>query len=419
MKINKSRALQSKTERIHSLDSLRAVMMLLGLVLHSAITYGTVDYGNSWALKDPNSVHLTNDLIVIFIHSFRMPIFFVVAGFFGAMLFYERKPLIMVKNRASRIIYPFIAFLIIFSPLIIFANSYTAQVFSANEIALETAFSNFSNPWVFLPQMTFHLWFLYYLILITTVSVLLALIFRRMPILSGKISECFSWIIQRPLLRVLTFAIPTFAIYSFMGIDQVETSMSLNPNLNIFVFYFYFYIVGWVLFKSKHLLKSMMRLDWVSIILGAVLLLTYIFTIQLLNFEIKIMISSLVVWLFIFGITGLFIRYGSKYSARMRYISDASYWVYLCHFSFTILIPSLILDWPISATLKFLIVLLGTTTICFITYHYFVRATFIGKFLNGRRYLRRLSDIKTSKNYPELEHLTKQETGSCEKPSPA
>ena len=60
--------------------------MLLGLVIHSGITYGVLDYGNDWPLRDPNSTHLINDFIVYFIHSFRMPIFFVVAGFFGALL---------------------------------------------------------------------------------------------------------------------------------------------------------------------------------------------------------------------------------------------------------------------------------------------------------------------------------------------
>ena len=74
----------SKSERIHSLDALRAIMMLLGLVIHSAITYGEVDYGSSWSLKDPISVHFSNDYIVSFVHAFRMQIFFVVAGFFAS-----------------------------------------------------------------------------------------------------------------------------------------------------------------------------------------------------------------------------------------------------------------------------------------------------------------------------------------------
>jgi glucan biosynthesis protein C len=36
-----------KTERLHSLDSLRAIMMLLGLVIHSSITYGLYEYGDA------------------------------------------------------------------------------------------------------------------------------------------------------------------------------------------------------------------------------------------------------------------------------------------------------------------------------------------------------------------------------------
>ena len=60
---------QSKTERIHSLDSLRAIMMLLGLVLHSAITYGVIDYGAGWSLKDSGATHLSNDFIFGFIQS--------------------------------------------------------------------------------------------------------------------------------------------------------------------------------------------------------------------------------------------------------------------------------------------------------------------------------------------------------------
>lgn len=35
---------QDRNERIYSLDASRGIMMLLGLVIHSAITYGVVDY---------------------------------------------------------------------------------------------------------------------------------------------------------------------------------------------------------------------------------------------------------------------------------------------------------------------------------------------------------------------------------------
>jgi len=37
--------------------------------------------------------------------------------------------------------------------------------------------------------------------------------------------------------------------------------------------------------------------------------------------------------------------------------------------------------------------MISTTIISFATYHYLVRSTFIGKFLNGRKYLRKIADI--------------------------
>jgi hypothetical protein len=40
--------------------------------------------------------------------------------------------------------------------------------------------------------------------------------------------------------------------------------------------------------------------------------------------------------------------------------------------------------------------MLGTAFVCFISYHYLVRNTFIGKFLNGRRYSKKLKDISAN-----------------------
>ena len=96
----------SKIERIHALDSLRAIMMLLGLVIHSASTYRE-SYLNyrwyKWPLIDPYATHPFFDILIDFIHEFRMPIFFIIGGFFGALLFYERSPQTMIKNRIYRI----------------------------------------------------------------------------------------------------------------------------------------------------------------------------------------------------------------------------------------------------------------------------------------------------------------------------
>ncbi|WP_228850469.1 acyltransferase family protein [Aegicerativicinus sediminis] len=383
-----------KTERIHSLDSLRAIMMLLGLVIHSAITYGVVDYGNSWSLKDPNTTQSSNDFIVFFIHAYRMQIFFAVAGFFGAMLFYERRPLKMVKNRVARIVLPFIVFVLLLWPTILFSFTYTQLIFGGVPDAFTKALTVFT-PWdTLIPDSTFHLWFLYYLAIITFVSTGLALFMGRLPNLSKFISNTFSWILKRSILRILLFASLSALVYQIMGTWNVATSTSFTLDFNTFLYYFSFYIFGWVLYKSKHLLDTFMKHDWLNTIIGITLFTLYFFMEGSWSFSVNVIVKSLMVWTFIFGITGLFIRYGSNHSAKMRYISDSSYWVYLVHLSFTALIPSLIVEWPIPSTLKFLFVLTTTGIISFVSYHYLVRGTFIGKFLNGRKYSRKLSDIK-------------------------
>ncbi len=384
-----------KTERIHSLDSLRAIMMLLGLVLHSALTYNVTFHGDAWELKDPFSTNVFTDSVVFFIHSFRMPIFFLVAGFFGALLFYERKPIKMIKNRISRITFPFVVFLFILWPIILITFSYTNAVFSRNENPLTIALVTFSSLASFLPKTTFHLWFLYYLMHTTFTTVLLALLLKKSANITSHITKSFNWIIQRPFVRILFFSGVTFLVYLFLETTMIEASVSLIPDLNTFVFYFFSYLVGWVFFKSKHLLSTLMSYDWLSVILAVLLTVFQGLVTQDASSEVIVLnsksegimiLGAITVWLFIFGITGLFIRYGSDHSIKMRYISDASYWVYLIHLPITAIIPAFIYEWQLHAVIKFLIVLIVTTFICFATYHYFVRNTFIGKFLNGKKY---------------------------------
>lgn len=364
-------------------------MMLLGIILHSSNTYMVFDAGEAWVIKDPNSTHPINGFLTATIHSFRMQIFFLIAGFFGSMLFYERKPLTMIKNRISRIVLPFIVFVILLWPIIVFTFSYTELLFDGNKNAMGITLSYFNSPFILIPESTFHLWFLFYLSLITIITVILGSIFKKLPRLSNYISLVFDWIMQKTFLRVIIFSFLTTILYLVIGSYESPISNSFTPDLDTFIYFLFFYLIGWVLFKSKHLLSTFLKSDRVFTILG-LLIFNPIFLIisPSLDFEINIVLTSLILWINIFGITGLFIRYTSNHSNLMRYISDASYWVYLIHLPLTVIIPSLIVDWPIHAIMKMLFVSICTSIICFVSYHYLVRNTFIGQFLNGRKYPR-------------------------------
>lgn len=106
------------------------------------------------------------------------------------------------------------------------------------------------------------------------------------------------------------------------------------------------------------------------------------------------LIASISTWLFLYAFTGICLKYLNKQSSTWRYISDASYWVYMVHILFTLWIPVPLGSVAISAGLKFLIVLSTTTILSFLTYHLFVRSTWIGKALNGRKYGKETAQIQ-------------------------
>jgi len=372
-------------------------MMLLGVVLHSALTYNVTVHTEAWGLNQ-HSNHVATDFLVLLIHTFRMPIFFLVAGFFGALLFYERGQVKMSRNRVQRIVYPFLVFMVILIPVVKFTFNYTGAVFNGADSPLGVAAEFMAQPRYYLPSFTSHLWFLYYLAIITFTTVVGAIVLRKSSEFTERFFAALRWVMARAVLRVLVLAGLTYLILVGLGTSMVGASTSIVPDFATFVFYGWFYLVGWLLYKIKDILPRLKDKALIATVLGLALVAAQGILIQFsgLGLEpgapvpIMFALSSLIVWLFVFGITGLFLKHADGFSPRMRYVSDAAYWVYLIHLPFTALLPGLIDDWPLPALAKFFLVMSVTASICFLSYHYLVRSTFIGEFLNGRRYARGL-----------------------------
>lgn len=88
-------------DRRHDLDALRAIAMLLGIVLHAALSFAPIP----WTVQDSQQSTL---YYVLFagIHGFRMPLFFMLSGYFTAMLWRKRGPGGLIKQRLKRIALP-------------------------------------------------------------------------------------------------------------------------------------------------------------------------------------------------------------------------------------------------------------------------------------------------------------------------
>ncbi|WP_165075941.1 acyltransferase family protein [Paludisphaera rhizosphaerae] len=99
--------------RRSDLDALRAVAMLLGIVLHASLSF----FPAFWVVSDSRQAP---GLGILFsaIHGFRMPLFFVMSGFFTAMLLHRRGPGALVKHRFRRVFLPLLLGLVTVVPAV-------------------------------------------------------------------------------------------------------------------------------------------------------------------------------------------------------------------------------------------------------------------------------------------------------------
>lgn len=90
-------------------------------------------------------------------------------------------------------------------------------------------------------------------------------------------------------------------------------------------------------------------------------------------------------WLMTIGSMGMFRSLLTRENQTLRYLSDSSYWMYLAHLPLVIAAQAFIRNWPIPAIPKMLLLSGVMTVFLLFTYQVFVRYTWIGLFLNGRR----------------------------------
>lgn len=104
---------QSAGVRRHDLDALRAIAMLLGICLHAMAAYS----GMLWVVIDNHQCAWFVSALG-FIHGFRMQLFFLVSGFFTALIATRYGNWGMLRNRAARILLPFLISIFTLLPII-------------------------------------------------------------------------------------------------------------------------------------------------------------------------------------------------------------------------------------------------------------------------------------------------------------
>lgn len=416
-----SAPLQKAGERFHGLDAVRAAALLLGVIFHSIASFPFY-MRKDWLVGDSQQ-SVVLDVQFYVLHVFRMQAFFLVAGFFAHQLYHRQGRQGFVQNRLRRILLPFLVFM----PLMQLVNflvriwiQHRSQVGGATRLYWQLVHSEGADwRWFTENYSLQHLWFLWFLVLFYGIVLVVRPIVVRV--------DPYEQMRQQIDLRVarvmekwwgalgLTLLIVTPMAFMKGGLG-VDWPFNLVPEPAPFVLYGVFFTLGWFFHRQTGLI-DLFRMYWrVNAIIALVLItaMTVVFIsvahavvdsspAKVVDKQVLILIvvtlnvlyafaSMTAVFAFIGGIITLF----SRPSRQVRYLADASYWMYLIHLFVVLLIQTAIAPYNWPWPVKVLLILTGTLSVCLLTYQYGVRNTWLGGLLNGRRYSPSQSPIMPS-----------------------
>lgn len=288
-----------------------------------------------------------------------------------------------------------------------------ALALTAEEVAPETgaAEASLRKLYGLLFEFPFfhHLWFLWHLCWLIggfaiVVSVLGKLPQFRLPVLLVGSPLALLWLVPLTMLGQST-------MHGF----GPDTSAGILPMPHVLAYYALFFGYGAMLYTVPGG-ADRVSLGWWAQLGAAVLILPAALGIGLnmdwihayIDHEssrmlLSLLLQSLYAWLMIFGLMGLCRVLLGRQRPGVRYMSDASYWLYVAHLPLIIAGQILLRDVDLPSWAKFTILSVGTTLILLAAYELFVRYTWLGTLLNGPR--KRPRD-EASKPPTELEPAT-------------
>ena len=374
------------SQRYHGLDVLRSLALILGLFFHASIPFSENPFP-LWIIYYENK-NWVYDTIMVSTHSFRMPLFFLLAGFFSALLYRKLSERNYLIARTKKLIFPLIASVLFFTPIMII--EYMWAGFDTNPWETGNDFHWKNYP-------IFHFWFLEILIIITAfVMIFLVSIKYLFPNTQKSLEHFleadsnnnqFSW-------NVLFFACLGLIGYlswsSFPG-DQFIYSFTVIQPLDKIFFYLFFFLIGWVLYRNALLFDRVRQSVTINLLVGSaalILLLWVRYWLFVHKEEQLIMLGILgniavpVAAVFLsLGLFGFFTHEKFKPSTTFDYLVRASYWIYLIHLPIILYVQVISADWQINAFIKYVFIITVTFIISCLTYSGY---EFIKKILNKR-----------------------------------
>lgn len=388
----------SEERRYYGFDALRGSMMLLGLVIHAAIFY-IADPPPTMPITLDGNRSPAMDLLMHFIHAFRMPAFFLMSGFFASLLVDKRGLPEMLKNRAARVLAPLVAGLFTVVPVaMLFWMSFAVSVsYGAHDLFPDIGHARtlIAEMRAKVPELNtpgaLHLWFLYFLCLFYLLIPLIRKV-AQSAIRPGADwgQRAGSW----PAF-VLLVGMTALSLWPFHGARVHEGFLSFLPRPATLAYYGQFFVVGYFLNASRAIDTLRLAHPGIYGTMAALLMAASLHVSGIDQSTVPqdsalhaaaSIINATCTWSWIFFFTAAALKWCDRPSTWALYVSQSSYWVFMVHLPIACFAAWILAQTNIHALIKFTFVLLVTTVLSFLSYHYLVQRSWVSVFLNGKRF---------------------------------
>ncbi|HET7119793.1 MAG TPA: acyltransferase family protein [Solirubrobacterales bacterium] len=364
---------ENGSQRRHHLDAIRVSAILLLIPYHAA----------RYVQKGNNDSRVV-DAAVWFVHTWHMPLFFAISGFLAASALRRSTAALQVRARFRRLGVPLVIGMLTVVPLANFFVLGAAALWPRRGALPPKRELDLANVFSFTPR---HLWFISYLLIISLLAIGIWLAIQRAPRLGATITRGFGHLIGSWWAVPVLAAISALILITKTGwVAGGSASNSLIPAPTLFAYYSFFFVFGWLLSGQGDLVEQLKRGAWLRLAAGALIAVPAFFLFydngdftgnvgtpgvlaevgELRPYG--LFAVGVVCWLTLFGIWGVLARYVRKESRVLRYLADASFWIYLVHIPFLVALQSSLSTTDLATPVRWGLAVSGTLALALGTY---------------------------------------------------